>query len=337
MEVESKPARSEKQRVVPNPRRYILRFLFVWIMSLVFIAFISLLSDVNWAKPHLEAKLEQELNRRFKLGRLTWCLGLNGIQIQTSSMQVDELTGEPFISSERADIGVSVLGLIARKLVITHLDFDNPVLKLVKTAPDTWNFDDLLVPGPEIRLIQINSGTIQLIDRTKEAKAEPSPGGMELTDLNLKFNWPRKKKKLPFFVSFNIPTESDPARLEVNGFTQGKLSDWAENQYSFKVRGEGIRPNLAERMQSILSSEPETAEKANALDLDEINGGFGNDVVAGDQGIIAMPLVLQSPARAVGASSRVMQAGSQAGNPRRLNFPKSITQNGMPVSARACS
>lgn len=146
-------------------------------------------------KPYVEKELSEVLHRDAKIGRLSWHLGMRGISIDTRDLELFELTGEPFFQSEKTAIGVAVLPFLSGKLVLKHLDFRAPTVWLVKTAPNHWNFEDLLIDGPEIRLINVQDGRVLVADETRDPERK-SP--FELNDLKLSLNWLVKRRNCLF-------------------------------------------------------------------------------------------------------------------------------------------
>lgn len=223
-----------------SPVKYIIKFLLVWFLALPVIAAVALLSDINWTKPYVEKELSEVLHRDAKIGRLSWHLGMRGISIDTRDLELFELTGEPFFQSEKTAIGVAVLPFLSGKLVLKHLDFRAPTVWLVKTAPNHWNFEDLLIDGPEIRLINVQDGRVLLADETRDPERK-SP--FELNDLKLSLNWPRKEKKLPFFLSVKRKLEKAETNVTIEGFGKGAFETWPTNKYTFKIKGENLDPS----------------------------------------------------------------------------------------------
>ncbi|MBX9696023.1 MAG: hypothetical protein K2Z81_26790, partial [Cyanobacteria bacterium] len=260
------------QRAKTELRRYIFQLLLMLTSSMVVVACVSLLSDINWARPQLELRLSSELARKVSLGRLTWCLGLNGLQIETSKFRVDELSGAPFISARRSEIGLSAIALLANKVVVNHVEFEQPILRLVKTGPDQWNFDDLIRPGPEIRLIQLENGQIQLVDESKSqpTDAASEPDQIDLNAVNIKFNWPRKKRKLPFYAEMEIADQAHPTKVKLSGYSTGAVDSWKKDNYSFQLQVDGVKTSKLERIKSILLAKKETTKSENDREAKEV-------------------------------------------------------------------
>lgn len=235
------------ETVGSRPTWYIVRFLILWFASLIVVLAVTLLSDINWSRPMLERKLGEALSRRVDLGKMAWSFGLNGAKIETSKLNIRELSGAPFLSAGRSEVGVSVLAMLSRKLVINYIEADNADLHLVKTGKESWNFDDLVKPGPEIKLLQFTQSRIGIFD-----KADPDPARrldpIKLEKVELKLNFPRKNKKRPFFLSFSLPSKDYATTFTVDGLGVGELEKWNGNQYSFEADAKNVNPRDLERL-----------------------------------------------------------------------------------------
>ncbi len=233
---------------------YVFRFLVMWLSSLFVIGIVSLLSDINWSRRYLERSVGEALGREVSLGKLAWNIGSNGIAIETNKFTVKGKSSEPFFTSGHSEIGVSVGSLIARKPVITYIEAANAEIDLVKTGMNQWNFDDLLKPGPEIRLLQINNGKIKITDTSPEkssvhGRLEP----MRFEKVELKLNFPHKNRKRPFFLSFSIPNSSYTTTAKLAGLGIGELEKWSQNQYTFQLDAHQVNPRDVERLLDYLA------------------------------------------------------------------------------------
>ncbi|MBZ0190025.1 MAG: hypothetical protein K8F91_27540, partial [Candidatus Obscuribacterales bacterium] len=241
------------------PVRFIVQFLLVWPLTLPVIAAVSLLSDINWTRPYMEDQLEDFLKRDVSLGKVYWSLGLNGVSIETTSLTINELGGQPFLTTKRSEVSVSVLPLLKGKLVIKHLDFHNPEIWLVKKGPHSWNFDDLLVEGPEIRLLQATESLVHIVDAASDPDWQRP---FDLEQVKLTLNWPRKNKRLPFFFSASRHQDNFNSTLTLEGFGKGEFTTWPDNEYSFKVTARQINPKEATRLLELLEEGNEQSKEA---------------------------------------------------------------------------
>lgn len=205
----------------------------MWLFFIGVLVGLALLFDIDWAKPYCQAALTQMFHRKVRIGHLTWSFGLNGLEVDTTKLSVYEKNGAPFLIGGKSDIGIQFLPLLHKKLVISHLNFENPEIWAVRTAQANWNFDDLLEFGPDIRYVQIQNGKLHLIDRIpNKTEAWKAVG---LNELKLKFVWPHKGKKTPFFLAFKLPEKNYTTVFDLSGMGSGELLNWKENKYSFKA------------------------------------------------------------------------------------------------------
>ena len=217
------------------------RFLLTWLAFIVVLAGLALLTDINWTRPFMQRALAETLHRDVHLGRLTWSFGLNGLAIDTKKLDVTE-HGKPFLSSANSEIGIAVIPLIHGKLLIRHLDFHQPELWAVRTAPDVWNFNDLLEYGPDIRFIQWDEGTVHLIDRPL-AQVKPAWNQIDFEHVKVSFVYPRKHKKTPFFLAFEVPHQGYTTGLQLTGLRSGQKDRWQDSHYHFELKTEKLNPD----------------------------------------------------------------------------------------------
>jgi hypothetical protein len=213
-------------------RWLIVRFLLLWMGSLVVIALICLLVDINWTRPRLETALGQTLHRQIKLGQLRWHLGLNGLMILTRSLKINELDGDPFMQARGSNIGLAFVPLLSGKLIIKHLQVDHPEIWAVKLKPGAWNFEDLLDAKTTVNFMQFDSGTVHIVDATKEALVKEP---LDLNEVNFKFNWPRKGQHLPVFASCTVAGKGG-GDLEVEGLTTARDKNLADTEYDLNCK-----------------------------------------------------------------------------------------------------
>ncbi|MBU6451428.1 MAG: hypothetical protein KGS72_06600 [Cyanobacteria bacterium REEB67] len=213
-------------------RWLIVRFLLLWMGSLVVIALICLLVDINWTRPRLETALGQTLHRQIKLGQLRWHLGLNGLMVLTRSLKITELDGDPFIDARGSNIGLAFVPLLSGKLIIKHLQVDHPEIWAVKLKPGAWNFEDLLDAKTTVNFMQFDSGTVHIVDATKDALVKES---LDLNEVNFKFNWPRKGQHLPVFASCTVAGKGG-GDLEVEGLTTTRDKNLADTEYDLNCK-----------------------------------------------------------------------------------------------------
>lgn len=247
---------SAQETVANRPTWFIIKFLALWFASLIVVLAVTLLNDINWTKPFMERSLSKILNRQVQLGKVNWSLGLNGIAIGTKTLEITDKSGAPFLTAKQSEIGLSVLGLIERKIVITYIDTDQANLHVVKTGKNTWNFDDLIQTGPEIRLLQMTGGKIGVFDQsTQDVKNRIAP--IELEKVELKLNFPKTNRRRPFFLSFVLPASGYSSTFRLDGLGVGELENWQSNRYTFKADADRVNPRDLERVVRFVSVNPE--------------------------------------------------------------------------------
>ncbi len=219
----------------------VVKFLALWLISVVVIAGVALLTDINWTRRYMQKALAETLHRDVRLGRLTWSFGLNGLAIDTTKLNVTD-HGQPFLSAADSEIGIAVLPLINGKLLIRHLEIHHPEFYAIRTAPKAWNFDDLLVYGPDIRFIQWDDGKVHVLDRPS-GRAKPAWQPIEMQNVKVSFIWPRKHKKTPFFLAFQVPHKGYTTGLQLDGLRSGHKDRWDESDLKFQLKTENLNPD----------------------------------------------------------------------------------------------
>ena len=231
-------------RATVNRGRYlglVTRFLALWLFFMFLLASVALLMDINWARPRLELLMSESLKRRVALGSLSWNLGLNGLSIQTSKMGVTSLEGEPFVTAGPSEIGVAVLPLLKGKLIVRHLSFTKPEVWAVRLPAGNWNFTDLLKPGPEIRFVQVERGRLHLVDHGPGGRNAFKP--YDFDNLDLKLTWPRKNRRWPLYLSFDLPRPGYTTSVKLTAFGNGLFERWQQNKYKFDLTADRLNPD----------------------------------------------------------------------------------------------
>lgn len=215
------------------PLQIIRKFMAMWLAFVVILIGVALLVDIDWAKPYCQTALTQMFHRKVRIGHLTWSFGLNGLEVETTKLAVYEPNGAPFLIAGTSEIGIGILPLFTKRMVISHLNFVQPEIWAIRTAQANWNFDDLLEAGPDIRYLQIQNGKMHLIDRIPN-KVEAWKV-VDLNEVKLKFVWPHKSKKTPFYLAFKLPKQGYTTSFDLSGLGSGELANWQDNKYSFKA------------------------------------------------------------------------------------------------------
>jgi hypothetical protein len=235
-----------------RPSWLINRFIFGWLFSLALLTTVALGLDIDWAKPKVEAILGEQLHRDVKLGHLRWRLGLNGLQFLTKSLEIKEKDGDAFLKARGTNIGVAFSPLFAGQLKIKHCQIDHPEIWATKLKPSAWNFEDLINEDLEVHLIQLDSGTIHLSDQSKERLTSET---LDLKDLNLKFNMPRKNKRLPLYLSLTIPHKNKTltaADVRLDGYSNSSDSKFAHANFSLKLDVNNLSLDTLKKLATIV-------------------------------------------------------------------------------------
>ncbi|MBY0546848.1 MAG: AsmA-like C-terminal region-containing protein [Candidatus Obscuribacterales bacterium] len=220
----------------------VVKFLVGWIASVMFLVVLALLTNIEWARPHIEKSLQQSFHRNAKLGRLAWHLGLNGLAIDTNRFILEGRNGENFIRSGHSELGIAFLPLFEKRVIIKHVAFREPEVWVVQEAPNVWNFSDLLTEGPEIHLVQVENGKLHLSNKVKGTWQS-----YDVDDIDLKFGLPRKQKEnWPVYLDCKIPVTRDGQRettavkLSIKG--NGPYDQWKTRPYSFSLELKNFNP-----------------------------------------------------------------------------------------------
>lgn len=249
--VESAPKEEaiESAKALWRPRLLIIRFILGWLSSIVVLAVIGLLINIDWAKPKLETAMGEAIHRKVELGHLRWHFGLNGLTLLTRSVKVNELDGDPFLTARGSNIGLAFTPLLQGKVVVKFAQMDHPEIWAVKLKPGAWNFEDLLVPGVEVRFVQIDSGKVHIRDQSKAAITGES---FDLEEVNLKSNWPKKGKNLPVYLSCTLPGQS---HLRIDGFGNASDNTFANTVYALSLSTDNLKVQQLKRLLSILADD----------------------------------------------------------------------------------
>ncbi|MGH9551556.1 MAG: hypothetical protein ACRD3W_19375, partial [Terriglobales bacterium] len=196
-------------------------------------------------------------------------------------LTVTEPGGAPFIQAKNSEIGIAIVPLLRKKLVIRHLEFDHPEIWAVRTAPNLWNFSDLL-HGPDVRFIQCDSGTVHVADGSSKT---PAWKPMDLNDVKVSFVWPRKHKKTPVYLAFSLPRGSYTSTLKLDGLRWDKGGRWQDDHYKFQLKTVSLNPDDFTAILQALMPAPAAKELQAKTARDEVKGLF--DVTVDGDGILS--------------------------------------------------
>lgn len=230
----------------------VLKFLSMWLGSILILVAIALLSNIEWSRKHIETALSSSFHRQVRLGKLSWSFGLHGLAIDSNRFEMQEKDGTNFIKSGPSEIGIALLPLIEKRLVVKHLEFKSPEVWATKISDKVWNFSDLIAEGPDIRMLQIENGKLHLRNLRPEhgpsASSEQNWESFEFDDLKLSLTLPRSNKKWPVFLSCKIPMKNSEGKtyktsVDLSLTGKGAWEKWKENEYSLELKLKDFDPN----------------------------------------------------------------------------------------------
>ena len=189
-----------------------LAAIFLAVLALVLVA-VPLFIDADRLRPSIESKLAEALNREVKLGHLS--LGIFSGSVTASDLSIADdaaFSATPFLQAKSLRIGVELWPLIAsRRLHVTGLSIDQPVISLIQSPGEQWNFSSLggkptskarssEPPGTadvdlSVKLVQISGGHFSLGKRG--SRAAP----LVLEDVNLELHDFSSTSTFPFTLS----------------------------------------------------------------------------------------------------------------------------------------
>jgi hypothetical protein len=232
--------------------RIILKFFALWLGSLAILVGIALLTNIEWARRHVETAIRQSFHRQVRLGRLSWSFGLHGLAIDSDRFVMLEKDGGPFISSGPSEIGIAFLPLFQKRLVIKHLQFEHPEVFAVKVGEKNWNFSDLITEHPEIHMVQIENGLLHLRNRcptrNPESTASPDWQSYDIKDIKLSVTLPNRNRNWPFFLSCKIPLSGEAGKVYETSVRlcatgKGPFKEWRDNKYSIDLQLQNFDPS----------------------------------------------------------------------------------------------
>ena len=276
-----------------TPFKIVRKFLALWIAFIGILIGLALLVDIDWAKPYCQRALTQMFHRNVRIGHLTWSFGLNGLEVDTTKLAVFEANGAPFLIAGNSEIGIGILPLLNKKMVISHLNFEHPEIWAIRTAQANWNFNDLLEFGPDIRYFQVQNGKLHLIDRIPNK--EEAWKAVDLNEVKLKFVWPHKGKKTPFYLAFKLPKKGYTTSFDLSGIGSGELQNWQDNKYTFNAKVSRANPEDMMPFLRAISDRPlDTTE--NGKKFEQLQGLF--DFKIDGQGILSKGITADVSAEA---------------------------------------
>jgi AsmA protein len=114
-------------------------------LLLVVVIALPFLIDANHFRPILETKLTKALGRPVKVGNLKLALLSGGVRTDDLSIADDPAySPSPFVQAKSLAVGVDLPALIfSRKLTVTGITIEQPVIVLLQAPNGDWNFSSL--------------------------------------------------------------------------------------------------------------------------------------------------------------------------------------------------
>ncbi len=192
-----------------------------------------------------ELKLEGEL----KLSVFPW------LAIETGRAELGNAPGfgtTPFLTLQRADVGVRLFPLLSGKMQIRRLELDGLQVSLVRNADGKTNWDDLMQPQaapaqapaqttelPSVAGVAIRNATLDYLDRSKPDPGKQGPEGADasagtrtrLTKLDLETGRIESGEPVELKLQFALDSGEGSAPTFVRLDTEATL-DTAKQRYS---------------------------------------------------------------------------------------------------------
>jgi AsmA protein len=97
----------------------------------------------------VQAKLEQQLNRKVSLGNMS--LGLFPLRFEVADLSISDdpkFSNSPFIQTQELSVSVKLLPLLSKSVEVDSLSLDRPSVQLIKNAQGVWNFASIGQQAP---------------------------------------------------------------------------------------------------------------------------------------------------------------------------------------------
>jgi AsmA protein len=165
----------------------------------VIAAALPFLVDVNRYRPTIEAKIEEALGRDVRLGAIR--LGLLPPSVRVDGLAIAALPDEgggDLVSAASLRVGVRLLPLLSKRLEVTGIVIDHPVLLVERRADGAWNVQRLVAPRPAVAspppstssasAASFSVDTLRLVHGEVTLRVPAASGGqaeLKLSDLDL--------------------------------------------------------------------------------------------------------------------------------------------------------
>lgn len=122
----------------------------VAVVIVVAIVGFALAFNPNDYKATVQAKLEQQLDRKVTLGNMD--LGLFPLRFRVADLAIAEdpkfNTNRPFVQTQELAVSVKLLPLLSKSVQVDSLTLTRPNVELIKNAQGVWNFASLGEKSP---------------------------------------------------------------------------------------------------------------------------------------------------------------------------------------------
>ena len=265
-------------------KRIIIGLGIIVALLVVVVIGVALFVDVNQYRGLVQTQLEQQLQRKVTLGRMS--LGLIPLRFQVADTVIsdDPQFGgqQPFLRAGSLDVRVGLLSLISGNVSVSALDLQRPSVELIKDKQGTWNFSTIGAAKKDSgQAAESGSGTAVSLDKlsirdgqiaiTDHAQGQPRTvyDHIDLTLANY-------RPGAPFDFDFAVHTPGEGAQeLRLNG-TAGPVAEDDPAKTPMKatltlkeVGIEGLRAFLGEAASSAaagsLSGETQIANQSGNL------------------------------------------------------------------------
>src|SRR5688572_3336249 len=109
-----------------------------------------LLLDVNKYRPQIQAKLEEQLQRKVTLGEMS--LGLLPFRFTVQDVIISEdpafKSEFPFTQAKQLDVRVSLFSLLSGNVKVNSIDLEEPSVELIRSGNGAWNFASIAKGAP---------------------------------------------------------------------------------------------------------------------------------------------------------------------------------------------
>jgi len=128
-----------------------LKILAAIVVALIVVVILGvwLLLDVNKYRPQIQAKLEEQLQRKVTLGEMS--LGLFPPRFTVQDVVIAEdptfKSEFPFTQAKQLDVRVSLLPLLSGNVKVNSIDLQEPSVELIRNSAGVWNFASVAKGG----------------------------------------------------------------------------------------------------------------------------------------------------------------------------------------------